>query len=194
MIMMIILAAIAYALGSINTAVIVCKLMGLKDPRSEGSKNPGATNVLRMAGKQAAAIVLAADFFKGVIAVWLAKMVGLDGFALGIVGLAATAGHIFPAFFEFKGGKGVATCLGACFGISMPVGLLLLIIWGAVAYVKKFASLASIVACGAAPVLIIFSGQRGAFLGIAAMAVLVVWRHMENIERLKSGSETKLDI
>lgn len=190
---LIILLAIGYALGSVNSAIIVSKLMGLEDPRTGGSKNPGATNVLRTGGKQAAAIVLAADFFKGVIAVWLAKSMGMNGFAMGLVGLAATAGHIFPAFFEFKGGKGAATCLGAIFGISTLVGLLCAIAWVAIAYVKKYASLASLVACSAGAVLILFT-VPSAFLPVAAMAGLVVWRHLDNIQRLKDGTETKLDI
>lgn len=189
----IIFIVIGYALGSVNTAILVCKAMGLKDPRSEGSKNPGASNVYRLAGKQAAAIVVLADFFKGTLAIWLASMMGMSTFTLGLVAAGATAGHIFPAFFEFKGGKGAATCLGACFGVCMPLGILLVGIWAGIVYVKKMASLASLIACAAAPLLLIFTGSRGAFIGVAIAAGLVIWRHKDNIQRLKDGTETKLE-
>ncbi|MCB1828367.1 MAG: glycerol-3-phosphate 1-O-acyltransferase PlsY [Coxiellaceae bacterium] len=193
MIMLIILAAIAYALGSVNSAIIVSKLMGLEDPRSGGSKNPGATNMLRTGNKQAAAIVLVADFLKGLIAVWLAKSVGMEGFGLGVIGIAVTAGHIFPAFFEFKGGKGVATSLGAVFAISSFAGIIAVATWIGIVYVKKIVSLASLAACAVAAVIVLFT-NTAAFIPVAVMMGLVVWRHMENIERLKNGTESKIEI
>lgn len=190
---LLILAGIGYALGSVNSAIVVSKLMGLPDPRSEGSKNPGASNVLRTSGKQAAAIVLAADFLKGLIMVWLAKALGMNGFAMGLIGLSTMAGHVFPVFFDFQGGKGVATCLGAVMGISMIDGLLCAIIWVAIAYAKKYASLASLVSVGVAAILMLVT-DISAFIPVAGMAGLVYWRHMDNIERLKDGTETKIDI
>lgn len=189
----IIFAAIAYALGSVNTATIICKLMGYPDPSTEGSKNPGATNVLRVAGKQAAAIVLVADFLKGTIPVWFGVALGLSPFGLGLIALAATAGHIFPAFFNFKGGKGVATGLGAIFGISFFVGVVSIIAWVAVVYLKKIVSLASLIAIATATLLILFVAP-GAFIPVVGIAALVGWRHMDNIERLKSGTENKIEL
>lgn len=191
--MFLILAALAYLLGSVNTAVLVCKFMNLPDPRTEGSRNPGATNVLRLAGRQAALFVLIADALKGFIPVVLAWMVGISGFALGLIAIAAVLGHIFPAFFQFKGGKGVATAIGAVFGLSFIVGILVLITWGAVIYFTRYSSLASIVAFVLAPIYILIFSHAAYFLPVVIITGILIWRHWENIQRLQAKTEPKLE-
>jgi len=183
---------LAYLLGSISTAIIVCKALGLADPRTEGSKNPGATNVLRIAGKQAAMGVLAADALKGMIPVLLARFFGVSGFGLGMVALAATAGHIFPAYYKFKGGKGVATAIGGFIGLSFLGGLIAGLLWVATAAITRYASLSSVIAVGVAPVLLVMFGRGAYFTPVIAIAALVIWRHMENIQQLKAGTEDKM--
>jgi len=190
----IIFAAIAYFIGSVGTAVLVCKFMGLPDPTTEGSKNPGATNVLRVCGKNAAAVVLAADALKGFLPVLIAKIFGVSGFGLGLVALAATLGHIFPVFYGFKGGRGVATAIGSILGLSFFVGIIAAIAWIGTAFVTKYASLASLVAIGLTPILILFFSNSAYFIPIAIIAVVIVWKHLENIERLKAGTESKLEL
>lgn len=192
--MFIICAVIAYLLGSICSAVLVCKFMGLPDPRTEGSLNPGATNVLRIAGKQAASVVLIADGLKGFIPVLLARMVGISGFALGLIALIALLGHIFPIFFKFKGGKGVATAIGGIFGLNPFVGILAIITWAVVIYFTRFSSLAAIVAAGLAPIYILIFAKTAYFLPVLVIAIIVIWRHWENIERLRAGTETKVNL
>jgi len=192
LILLIIFIAIAYALGSINTAILVCKAMNLGDPRTEGSQNPGATNVLRLAGKRAAMITLVADGAKGFIPVILARMLGVDGFMLGLVAIAAMLGHIYPAFFGFKGGKGVATGLGAILGLSFLVGLIAIAVWIVLAALTRYASLASLASFAVALVLSLFASV-GYFVPVAIMTGLAVWRHWDNIQRLQSGNENKMD-
>jgi len=188
----IIFIAVAYVIGSLNSAILVSRVMKLADPRSEGSGNPGATNVLRIAGKQAAAIVLAADVFKGVIPVLLASMLGIADFSLGCVALAAVVGHMYPLFFKFQGGKGVATAFGVLLVLSFWVGIIAAIVWGVVVFVTKYISLASLIAMVLAVVLILFSSVAY-FLPILIMVALIVLRHKENIERLKAGTENKVN-
>lgn len=185
-------ALIAYLLGSVNTAIIVCQIMKLPDPRSEGSKNPGATNVLRLAGRNPALIVLAADVIKGFIPVVIAGLIGLSGFSLGLVALAATLGHVFPAFYGFKGGKGVATALGGILGLSFPIGVVCGVVWGVTIYLTRYSSLSSLIAVSIAPILLLFI-DPGYFIPTLAIAVLVAWRHLENIMRLRAGTENKMD-
>jgi glycerol-3-phosphate acyltransferase PlsY len=192
--MFLIFTILAYLLGSVCTAVLVCKFMGLADPRTEGSRNPGATNVLRIAGKQAALFVLIADGLKGFIPVVLAWMFGVSGFALGIVALAALLGHIYPVFFQFKGGRGVATAMGGLFGLSIFVGLLALITWGAVVYFTRYSSLAALVAFALAPIYILIFSHAAYFLPVAIMSGIIIWRHWDNIERLRSGTEPKIEL
>lgn len=189
----IIFAALAYLLGSVCTAVLVCKFMGLPDPTTEGSKNPGATNVLRVGGKNAAIIVLVADGLKGFIPVIAAKIFGVYGFGLGLVVLAATLGHIFPLFYNFKGGKGAATAIGGTCGISFIVGVICAAAWFGVAFATRYASLASIIAVALAPLLLLFLSNSAYFIPMVFVAGVVIWRHMENIQRLKSGTESKLE-
>lgn len=190
--MFIIFAAIAYLLGSICSAILVCKFMHLPDPRSEGSRNPGATNVLRIGGKQPALITLIADGLKGFIPVLLAWMAGVHGFALGLVALSALLGHVFPIFFQFKGGKGVSTAIGAIFGLSIFCGILVLLTWGLVVYFSKFSSLAALVTAALAPIYILIFSHAAYFLPVVIMSGIIIWRHWENIERLRNGTENKL--
>lgn len=183
-----------YLCGSINSAIIVCKLMGLPSPRSIGSGNPGATNVLRLGSKKAAALTLLGDALKGFIPVWIAHVLKLPTDWVCGIGLAAILGHAYPLFFKFKGGKGVATGLGVLLGIEPLLGILTLITWLIVAKVFRYSSLAAVVA-------VILSPIYGYFLlnkDLKAVAVLVLitlfilFRHKDNIQRLVAGQESKI--
>jgi len=179
-----------YLLGSISSAIIACKLMGLPDPRTEGSHNPGATNVLRIGGKKAAAVTLAGDMLKGVIPVVIAHLMKAEVLVLGLTGLAAFLGHLYPVFFGFKGGKGVATMLGVLLGLNVWVGLATCGVWLFMAYIVKISSLSALVATATAPFWvwrIVASGEVA--LLTAGMTVLLYWRHRSNIRDLLSGKE-----
>jgi len=191
MILDISLALFAYLLGSLSTAVIACKLSGLPDPRTQGSGNPGATNVLRFGGKKLAIIVLLGDLLKGLIPVMLAQLLALPPLSVGIVGLLAFAGHIFPVFFGFQGGKGVATALGVILGLSWPTGLALVAIWIAVALLFKYSSLAAICAALAAP-LIIWLNAPAQTIVVLLMSLMLLWRHRNNLRNLLRGTEPKV--
>ena len=181
----------AYLFGSISTAIIVCKLMRLPDPRTQGSGNPGATNVLRVGGKKAAAITLTGDMLKGFIPTLTANMLGVTDQVLALVGLAAFIGHLYPVFFGFKGGKGVATMLGVLLGIHWAVGLATAATWLFVAKVLKISSLSALIASLLAPLYVWFILQSPPLL-IASILITVVlyWRHRSNIQRLLSGEES----
>ena len=187
----------AYLVGSLSFAVIVSRLMGLSDPRSYGSKNPGATNVLRSGNHAAALLTLALDALKGylpvMVALWYAAPLGLSQTTIGLVGLAAFLGHLFPVFFKFQGGKGVATAAGVLMALNPLLGLATLATWLIVAFFFRYSSLASLVAAAFAPFyeLLIWGGS-GLMLGIAVMSLLLVWRHSANIQKLLAGTETKL--
>jgi len=187
--------AAAYALGSLSSAVIVCRAAKLPDPRTEGSKNPGATNVLRLAGKKYAALVLVADFLKGLLPVWLAIILQLGPFGQALAGLAAVLGHIYPMFFDFKGGKGVATMLGVLLGLHPMFGVLAILTWITVAYFSRYSSLASLVAVTLSPfyALLAFHEQQ-AFFPLLALSLLVLYQHQDNMKRLLNGSESKIDL
>jgi acyl phosphate:glycerol-3-phosphate acyltransferase len=181
----------AYLLGSLSSAVILCKIAGLPDPRSEGSGNPGATNVLRIGGKKLAALVLAGDLLKGLLPVLVAQLLLLPPLTVALAGLLAFVGHLFPIFFGFKGGKGVATALGALLGFAWPVGIALVMIWLGMALVFRISSLAAISAAVAAPVAM-WLAEPGAWEYIAAtlaMSLLLLWRHRSNIRNLSEGTE-----
>lgn len=188
----ILFVALAYLLGSVNTAILVCQVMKLPDPRTEGSNNPGATNVLRIAGKNAALVVLAADILKGFLVVLIAAIFGLKGLSLGFVALAATVGHIFPLLYGFHGGKGVATALGGILGLSLPIGLVCFVAWAVTIFITRYASLSSLIAVSMAPVLLLFMNPAY-FIPALAIAGVVVWRHSENIVRLRAGTEHKMN-
>ncbi len=183
----------AYLIGSISTAIIVCKLMGLPDPREGGSGNPGATNVLRIGGekgKKAAAITLVGDMLKGLIPVLIAHWMQLEAELIILVGFMAFIGHLYPVFFGFKGGKGVATMLGVMFGLSLPIGLAVGATWLFVAKGLKISSLSALIATALAPVYIYFlSGEFSWVFYTAVMTVFLFWRHRGNIQRLMSGEE-----
>jgi len=188
------LVAFAYLLGSVSTAIITCKMMGLADPRSEGSKNPGATNVLRIGGKKAAAITLVGDFLKGLIPVLIAHLAGATDAVLAAVALAAFLGHLYPLFFGFMGGKGVATALGVLLGISWPVALACLATWVVMAKVFKVSSLSALTAAVLAPLYMWLLGPAPVFWAMnLVIAVLLIWRHRSNIQRLLSGAESRID-
>ncbi len=192
----------AYLLGSLSFAVIVSKLMGLSDPRSYGSKNPGATNVLRSGSKAAAIATLLLDAMKGFVPVVLVKAWGqphgLEDGTVGLVALAAFLGHLYPVFFRFEGGKGVATALGALFGIHWVLGLATGGTWLIIAYFFRYSSLASLSAAVFAPVYYLFGNRvvwyadKAVAVAIVVMAMLLIWRHRENINRLVQGKESKL--
>lgn len=187
------LVPLAYCLGSLSSAVLVSRLFGLPDPRAEGSKNPGATNVLRLGGKKAGAITLAGDTLKGMLPVLAAQFLAVEPRVLAAVGLAAFIGHLYPVFFQFKGGKGVATALGVLTGFSGGVGLAALATWVAVAVVFRYSSLSALVAAILAPAYVWFFLHSGILAGTAlVMAVLLVMRHRGNIERLLKGEESRI--
>jgi glycerol-3-phosphate acyltransferase PlsY len=192
----------SYLLGSLSFAVIVSRLMGLNDPRSYGSKNPGATNVLRSGSKKAAILTLLLDAFKGWLPVALVLAYGPEhGAGAGLAalaGLAAFLGHLYPVFFGFAGGKGVATAVGVVVGVNGSLALAVVLSFAIVLFFSRYVSLASMVAAVFAPVFYLF-GDRVAWqaslpevLSLAVMALLLVWRHRENIHRLMAGTESQL--
>jgi glycerol-3-phosphate acyltransferase PlsY len=198
-----ILAALAaYLLGSLSFAVIVTRVMGMSDPRTYGSKNPGATNVLRSGSKAAAIITLLLDAVKGwlpvALVMWYGEPYGLDDGTVALVGLAAFLGHLWPVFFRFEGGKGVATALGVLVGISVWLGLATAVTWVIIAFFFRYSSLASLVAAAFAPVYyLLVDGvvwyAEGTIAGaIVVMGMLLAWRHKENIQRLIQGKESRL--
>jgi glycerol-3-phosphate acyltransferase PlsY len=184
---------VAYLMGSLSSAIIVSRLFGLPDPRTEGSKNPGATNVLRLAGNKYAGIVLIADMLKGLLPVLLAKWIGADEMTLGFTCFAAVIGHIYPIFFQFKGGKGVATALGSFFALHLIMGAVILATWLTIVNFSRYSSLASIAAITFAPFYSLFVfGNANAFFPLALITIFVLYQHRENISRLMVGEEPKI--
>jgi glycerol-3-phosphate acyltransferase PlsY len=187
----------AYLIGSLSFAVIVSHVFGLADPRSYGSKNPGATNVLRSGNKKAAILTLVFDALKGVVPVLLVQFYG-PRFGLGegtvaMVGLAAFLGHLWPVFFKFQGGKGVATALGVLLAFNPWLGLATLATWLIIAFFFRYSSLASIVAAAFAPFYQLLIWDAGPLAAaIVVMSLLLVWRHAGNIQKLMAGTESKL--
>ena len=182
----------AYLMGSVSSAIVVSRLRGLADPRSYGSGNPGATNMLRSGDKVAAAITLLGDAVKGLLAVTLLPVVfQLDApLFLASVALAVFVGHLFPIFFGFRGGKGVATALGVLLGLSAEVGLACLLCWMLVFGVSRISSLSALVAASAAPLIWwVFHGVDEVLFAVLAMTALLLWRHASNIRALLKGSE-----
>lgn len=187
-------AALAYLIGSLSFAVIVSRAMGLPDPHSYGSGNPGATNVLRSGSKKAAVLTLLGDTLKGVLAVLLAKafaaQFGISQAGIALVAVAVFLGHLFPLFFGFNGGKGVATAAGVLWALDWRVGLGLTAIWATVFAVTRVSSLSALIGSAATPVLgFLFFGDGAVFYATLLMAALLFWRHKENIRRLLSGEE-----
>ena len=194
---------LAYLLGSLSFAVIVSRVMGLKDPRSYGSNNPGATNVLRSGSKKAAIATLLLDGLKGWLPVmlvkWFGNDFGLEGGTLAAVAFASFLGHLFPVFFKFQGGKGVATAAGALLGIEWLLGLATLATWLIVAYFTRYSSVASMASAAFAPLFYLFGdraawyAERSVLMAVFMMGLLLVIRHRENINKLVSGKESKLN-
>jgi len=181
----------AYLIGSISSAILLCKLLKLPDPRTSGSNNPGATNVLRISNKYIAALVLSFDVIKGTIPVWGAYFLGLEPINLGLIALAACLGHMYPIFFNFQGGKAVATALGVMLPIGLDLGGLLILTWVSVIYFTRYSSLAAIVTVSLAPFYIWLLKPLYMY-PVMMLSVLVIFRHKENIWRLIKGQESKV--
>ncbi|MDA0149968.1 glycerol-3-phosphate 1-O-acyltransferase PlsY [Vibrio sp. LaRot3] len=181
----------AYLLGSISSAVLICRLLRLPDPRGVGSNNPGATNVMRIGGKKAALSVLLCDMLKGTIPVWGGYFLNIDPIILGVVAIAACLGHMYPLFFHFKGGKGVATALGAIAPIGLDLTAMIIVTWLIVAFAFRYSSLAAIVTVLLAP-LFTWMIKPHYTLPVAMLCCLIVFRHHQNIRRLLDGSEPKI--
>jgi glycerol-3-phosphate acyltransferase PlsY len=186
-------AGLAYLIGSISTAIITCRIMGLQDPRTFGSHNPGATNVLRHGGKKAAIITLLGDMLKGLIPVLLIIQFETDTLTVALVGLFALLGHIFPVYYGFKGGKGVATFYGVILGTNWLVGLIAITIWLTVAYLFKISSLSAMISILFTPfILWHFSQSVELTTTVVFMSMLIFWRHRSNIKSLMHGAEEKI--
>jgi len=184
------LVIFAYLLGSLSTAIITCRLMGLPDPRSEGSENPGATNVLKIGGKKAAVITLVGDLLKGFIPVLAGVILGADELTLSLIAMAAFFGHLYPVFFGFKGGKGVATAFGAILGLSLPVAVAVLIVWLSVYYLFKLSSLAALSTALMSPLLFFYIDGSITYTIMSGMlSAMLILRHRSNIEKLIDGTE-----
>jgi acyl phosphate:glycerol-3-phosphate acyltransferase len=181
----------AYLLGSVSSAVLISRVLQLPDPRKQGSGNPGATNVLRLGGKQAAGMVLLCDMLKGTIPVWGSYGLGIAPIMLGLIAIAACLGHIYPIFFHFKGGKGVATALGAIAPIGLSLTVAIALTWLAVASLFRYSSLAAITSAMLTPFYTWLINPQYT-LPVAMLSCLIVFRHQENIKRLLSGTEPKI--
>ena len=184
---------LGYFLGSLPFAVIVSKAFGLDDPRSHGSGNPGATNVLRTGNKLAALLTLLGDGLKGWLAIRLAGMLGADGLGMAVAGIAAFLGHVFPVFLKFRGGKGVATALGVLAGFSGNLALIAAAVWMLTAVLTRYSSLAALMAALAAPIATGFLiGRIETTTAVTLMSALLIWRHRGNIQRLFNGTESRI--
>lgn len=182
----------AYLLGSVNFAIIFCRLWGFGDPRQKGSKNPGATNVLRLTNKFVAVLVLFFDGLKGFAPVLLAKFLSFTDVWVSIVGLAVFLGHLYPIFFDFKGGKGVATYIGVLLALCYPVAFLFGVIWVLVAVTTRTSSLGAISAVMSSLLFMIWFGQYKYLYALVVMIIFLLYKHKENIQRIKEGSESKM--
>jgi len=183
----------AYLLGSISAAIIVCKTLGLSDPRTGGSGNPGTTNVMRLYGKKAAFLTLVGDIFKGIIPVLLAKVIVNSEFIIAICGLAAFLGHIFPVYFKFEGGKGVATLIGILFATHWLLGVSYIITWILTALIFRYSSLAALIAVLPIPIYSYFIVHNNQYtISFAVIAIILFWRHKPNIYNLLNGKEDKI--
>ncbi len=193
MLLSILLVILSYLLGSIASAILICKLFGLSDPRAGGSGNPGATNVMRLHGKKAAVLTLAGDVLKGVVPVLIAKFSQQPALIIALCGLAAFTGHLFPVFFGFKGGKGVATLLGVLLASHWLLGLGFIATWLLMAALFRYSSLAALVASALTPVYSWLLFNDIAYLSCQVLMVaLLFWRHHSNIRNLLAGNESKI--
>ncbi|GAA0344028.1 glycerol-3-phosphate 1-O-acyltransferase PlsY [Bowmanella denitrificans] len=181
----------AYLAGSISSAVLICKLFGLPDPRSQGSGNPGATNVYRIGGRFPAFLTLWCDILKGTIPVWGSYFLGIEPLYLGFIAIAACLGHIYPLFFGFKGGKAVATALGAMLPIGLDLSGLLIATWIATVFITGYSSLAALITVGLAPVFTWFIKPQYS-IPVTMLSILIIARHRSNIVRLFKGQEGRI--
>jgi len=182
---------LAYLFGSISSAILICKLFGLQDPRTFGSKNPGATNVLRLGGKKIALLTLLGDSVKAVIPVLIAKFFGLSHMVQSFVVLAACIGHMFPLFFKFKGGKGVATGFGGIVALAWPVGLMTLATWLVIAITFRYSSLSALISFLLLPFYVWLLSEPNYLLGCTLLSIIVIVKHHSNIKNLLTGKEDK---
>ncbi len=186
---------VAYLLGSFSSAITLSHLMGFADPRSEGSNNPGATNVLRIAGKKAAALTLVGDVLKGLIPVAVAHAVFDNPLYIALIGLSAFIGHCYPLYYRFEGGKGVATAIGFIVAFDWMIGLSVIAIWLAVARISKLSALAALSAFLCLPIIhMLWRGDYSVSAVLAGMSLILIYRHKSNIQRLLSGTELKSHI
>ncbi|NIF73092.1 glycerol-3-phosphate 1-O-acyltransferase PlsY [Burkholderia sp. Ap-962] len=187
---------VAYLIGSVSFAVVVSALMGLADPRSYGSKNPGATNVLRSGNKKAAILTLLGDAFKGWLAVWLVRHFGIGGeLGVALAAIAVFLGHLYPIFFRFQGGKGVATAAGVLLAISPALGIATLLSWLVIAFCFRYSSFAALVAAVFAPIFDVWlfgTRDNPVAWAVLAMSPLLIWRHRANISKLLKGQESRI--
>ncbi|NNL06754.1 MAG: glycerol-3-phosphate 1-O-acyltransferase PlsY [Gammaproteobacteria bacterium] len=188
-------ALAGYLVGSVSTAIITCKLMGLKDPRSVGSNNPGATNVLRHGGKKAAIITLIGDMLKGLAPVLVVTLIEPTATAIALTGLGAFLGHVFPVYYGFRGGKGVATYYGVLYGFSWLSGLAAAIIWLMTALFTKISSLSALVSALAAPLILWqVTGSNVLTAALGLMTLILYWRHRSNVRNIIAGKEHKIGV
>ncbi|WP_186134442.1 glycerol-3-phosphate 1-O-acyltransferase PlsY [Burkholderia gladioli] len=187
---------VAYLIGSVSFAVVVSALMGLADPRSYGSKNPGATNVLRSGNKKAAILTLLGDAFKGWLAVWLVRHFAIGGeLGVALAAIAVFLGHLYPIFFRFQGGKGVATAAGVLLAISPALGIATLLSWLVIAFCFRYSSFAALVAAVFAPIFDVWlfgTRDNPVAWAVLAMSLLLIWRHRANISKLLKGQESRI--
>lgn len=188
----IIAATLAYLAGSVSAAILICRLMGLPDPRESGSGNPGATNVLRVGGKLPAGLTLLGDALKGLLPVAITGLIIPHPPTVALVAMAAFLGHLYPLFFDFRGGKGVATALGALFGLSMQVGLLAAVTWLAICLAFRISSLAAMVTFALVPLYLLTSGHNAFAMVYLVIAGFLIYSHRANIKRIMDGTEPRL--
>ena len=185
-------ALAAYLLGSISTAIITCKLMGLEDPRGVGSNNPGATNVLRTGGKKAAIITLLGDMLKGLLPVLAVQQLSADAMALAITSISAFLGHLYPLYYRFKGGKGVATFYGVLLGTNWIIGLAALAVWGLTMLAFRISGLSALISATASPLIVWYiDGSEVLIVAVSFMAVLLIWRHRNNIKQIIQNAKAE---
>jgi len=185
-------ASLAYLIGSVSAAILVCRLMGLPDPRTTGSGNPGATNVLRVGGKLPAGLTLLGDALKGLLPVVITALILPHPPTIALVATAAFLGHLYPVFFDFRGGKGVATAFGALLGLNLQAGLLAVVTWLAICLAFRMSSLAALVTFTLVPLYLMTSGQTAFALTFVVIAGFLFYTHRTNIQRILAGTEPKL--
>lgn len=193
MFLYLILVSLAYLFGSISSAIVLCRIAGYPDPRRQGSGNPGASNILRLYGKKAAAITLAGDLLKGLLPLLIGRALQVPEVILASMGVAAFLGHLYPIFFQFEGGKGVATFIGILYGLAWPAGVAFMLVWIVIAATFRYSSLSALVATALSPGLVFIMIPSYAYLtATLLMAGFIFWRHQANIRKLLTGTERKI--